>query len=392
MSRTIVILGSTGSIGENAVRVAKHLGDRIRVAGLAAGHRWERLAQQARELDARQVVVADTGHVGPLRQLVPEGCRAAAGNEALCDLVTRPEVDTVLCAIVGTAGFEPVLAAIRAGKEIALASKEVLVMAGPVVMAEAGRCGVRILPVDSEHSAIFQCLEAERLKHEQGLSPNAEVVRRLVLTASGGPFRHTPGEELARVTPEHALAHPTWNMGRKVTIDSATLMNKGLELIEARWLFDLPPEKIDVWIHPQSIIHSMVEFVDGAVLAQLSVPDMRLPIQYALTWPERCEGLTPPLDLERLRTLTFEEPDHARFPALRLARRALDAGGTMPAVLNAANEVAVDRFCEGDLPFPGIPRLVEAVMTRHTPVASADLVRIREADAWAREEARRLTV
>ena len=391
MSRTIVILGSTGSIGENAVRVAKHLGNRIRVSGLAAGRRWQRLAQQAHELDARHVVVADPGDLEPLQQLLPEGCRAATGSQALCDLVTRPEVDTVLCAIVGTAGFEPVLAAIRAGKDIALASKEVLVMAGPAVMAEASRCGVRILPVDSEHSAIFQCLEAERLKSRHGSSSNAEVVRRLVLTASGGPFRRSSIQELERVTPEHALAHPTWNMGRKVTIDSATLMNKGLELIEARWLFDLPPERIDVWIHPQSIVHSMVEFVDGAVLAQLSVPDMRLPIQYALTWPERWEGLTPPLDIGRLRTLEFEEPDHTRFPALLLARRALAEGGTMPAVLNAANEAAVDRFCDGSLSFTGIPRLVESVMARHDPLASPDLGQIREADAWAREEARRLT-
>lgn len=392
MSRTIVILGSTGSIGENAVRVAKHLGDRIRVGGLAAGRRWQRLAQQACELAVPRVVVANPDHVRPLQQCLPDGCLAASGSQALCDLVTQPDVDTVLCAIVGTAGFEPVLAAIDAGKDIALASKEVLVMAGPMVMAQAKHRGVRILPVDSEHSAIFQCLEAERLKQRHGLSPKGDVVRRLILTASGGPFRRTPSEELAQVTPERALAHPTWNMGRKVTIDSATLMNKALELIEARWLFDLPPEKIDVWVHPQSIVHSMVEFVDGAVLAQLSAPDMRLPIQYALTWPKRSEGLTPPLDLDRLRTLEFEEPDHARFPALRLARSALAAGGTMPAVLNAANEVAVDRFCEGSLSFPGIPRLVEAVMARHDPVASPGLEQLREADSWARLEARRSTL
>ena len=269
------------------------------------------------------------------------------------------------------------LAAIRAGKTIALASKEVLVMAGEQVMAEARRSGVRILPVDSEHSAVFQCLEGHRIAD----------VKRLILTASGGPFRRTPAADLARVTPELALAHPTWNMGAKITIDSATLMNKGLEVIEAHWLFGVAPDRIDVVIHPQSIVHSMVEFNDGSILAQLGNPDMRLPIQYALTYPERRSSLIPGMDFSIARSLEFEPPDDARFPALRLARQALEAGGTAPAVFNAANEVAVARFLSRAIPFPGIWQTVEAVLARHASVPHPSLETILAADAWAREMA-----
>jgi 1-deoxy-D-xylulose-5-phosphate reductoisomerase len=375
--KNIVILGSTGSIGENALRVVAHLSAELRVVGLAAGRRARRLAEQAAAFDCRWAAVADAGCVAELRQALPAGCRVAAGRDELCELVCAPEVDLVLCAIVGTAGLMPVLAAVRAGKTIALASKEVLVMAGEQVMAAARRSGARILPVDSEHSAVFQCLDGRR----------AADVKRLLLTASGGPFRRTPAADLARVTPEAALAHPTWNMGAKITIDSATLMNKGLEIIEAHWLFDLAPDRIEVVIHPQSIVHSMVEFSDGSILAQLGNPDMRLPIQYALMYPERRPGPVSGLDFSIARSLEFEPPDQARFPALRLARQALDAGGTAPAVFNAANEVAVARFLDRAIPFPGIWATVEAALARHVPVAHPTLEALLDADAWARRTA-----
>ena len=380
MKKNIVILGSTGSIGCNAVWVARQLADEIHVAGVAAGRNQKLLAEQATELRCEWAGIADPANGREFRRQLPVGCRAVVGEAGLIEMVTAPRVDLVLCAIVGTAGLKPVLAAIRAGKTIALASKEILVMAGQIVIAEAQRCGVRILPVDSEHSAIFQCLEGQR---------RADV-RRICLTASGGPFRNRPMEGLDAITSAEALAHPTWKMGPKVTIDSATLMNKGLELIEARWLFDASPAQLEVLIHPQSVIHSMVEFVDGSLLAQLGRPDMRLPIQYALTWPERRPLALEPLDFHRLQRLDFEAPDLQRFPALRLARHALETGGTMTAVLNAANEVAVARFMTGEISFTGIPRLVEKVLNRHQPLPAASLEQVLDADAWARREAEAL--
>jgi 1-deoxy-D-xylulose-5-phosphate reductoisomerase len=285
----------------------------------------------------------------------------------------------VLIAIVGTAGLQPALAAIRAGKDIAVASKEILVMAGEIVMNEARKHGVRVLAVDSEHSAIFQCLE--------GKSP--ESVRRLWLTASGGPFRTTPKSEFVNITVERALKHPSWVMGRKITIDSATLFNKGLEMIEARWLFDMPMQQVSVVVHPQSIVHSMVEFVDGSIIAQLSTPDMCLPIQYALTYPERRSSCRVETNFAKIGTLTFEEPDLERFPSLNLARRAGDIGGTLPAVLNAANEVAVEAFCNRKISFSEITEVVSRTMERHEVVEHPTLDKILAADTWARSDASR---
>ena len=377
MKRSIVILGSTGSIGRNAVWVARNLGSDLHVAGIAACRNLRLLAEQAAELRCEWVAVTESKSARELRELVPVGCRVVSGEAGMIDMVTAPSVDIVLCAIVGTAGLKPVLAAIRAGKTIALASKEILVAAGELVMAEAKRCGVRILPVDSEHSAVFQCLEGQRREH----------LRRIYLTASGGPFRTTPAAQMAELSCAEALAHPTWNMGTKVTIDSATLMNKGLELIEAHWLFDARPDMLEVVIHPQSIIHSMVEFVDGSVLAQLSRPDMRLPIQYALTWPERRALGLEPLDWRQVRKLEFEPPDLARFPCLALARQALATGGTSGAVLNAANEVAVARFMKGEISFVAIPQVVERVSEQHTLILHPSIETILEADQWARRTA-----
>ncbi len=374
--KNIVLLGSTGSIGENAVQVVRNLSDELRVVGVAAGSSTVRLAEQASVLGCRWACIADASALPDLSGRLPDGCRAVCSSD-LCELVAAPDVDLVLCSIVGTAGLQPVLAAIRAGKDIALASKEVLVMAGELVMAAAERHGVRLLPVDSEHCALFQCLD--------GRDPG--TVQRLILTASGGPFRTLSRPELATVTPAQALAHPTWDMGSKITVDSATLMNKALELIEARWLFGVAQDRIDVVVHPQSIIHSMVEFADASILAQMGNPDMRLPIQYCLTYPSRSPSLITPMDFSQAWTLTFEPPDQDRFPAVRLARQALMAGGTMPAVLNAANEIAVARFCDGRLTFTGIAETVERVMACHTPGSASDLGGILAADAWARRKA-----
>jgi 1-deoxy-D-xylulose-5-phosphate reductoisomerase len=308
-------------------------------------------------------------------------CLSAQGNDAaLVDLATMPEADLVLIAIVGIGGLRPALAAIEAGKDIAVASKEILVMAGEAVMSAARRHGVKVLPVDSEHNAIFQCMEG-RDSHD---------VRRLILTASGGPFRQLPAEQLEQVTPEQALKHPTWEMGRKITIDSATLFNKGLEMIEARWLFDVEMQRVEVIVHPQSIIHSMVEFIDGSTLAQLSVTDMCFPIQYAVTWPERVHNTLPPLDFATLSALEFEAPRRADFPALDLARWAGETGGTLPAVLNAANEITVDAFLHHRCPFPAIWRIVERVMREHETIASPSLAAIFAADSWARQRATEL--
>ncbi|MCX8108439.1 MAG: 1-deoxy-D-xylulose-5-phosphate reductoisomerase [Verrucomicrobiae bacterium] len=376
--KNVVVLGSTGSIGTSTTKVAEDLPDQIRLVGLAAGNNAELLLKQIRKFQPEAVSLADPQRATELQDVVGTSPRVYWGPEGLIKLATLPSADIVLIAIVGTAGLQPALAAIRAGKDIAVASKEILVMAGEIVMAEARKHGVRVLAVDSEHSAIFQCLDGR---------PRGSV-RRLWLTASGGPFRQLPKEEFASITLEQALKHPSWVMGTKITIDSATLFNKGLEMIEARWLFDIDIERVQVIVHPQSVIHSMVEFIDGSILAQLSTPDMCLPIQYALTYPNRIPSQRVQTDLVKIGQLTFEELDEERFPAVNLARQAGRTGGTLPAVLNAANEVAVAAFCRGKIPFTGITEIVARVMAAHKPIKNPTLQDILDADAWAREAAR----
>jgi 1-deoxy-D-xylulose-5-phosphate reductoisomerase len=381
--KNVVLLGSTGSIGTSTVKVAEDLPDQIRLIGLAAGNNAELLLGQARKHRPAAIAIHDPAKAQDLRHALGAdvGCAVHSGGEGLLKLATLPEADIVLIAIVGTAGLHPALAAIRAGKDIAVASKEILVMAGEIVMKEARKHGVRVLAVDSEHSAIFQCLD--------GKPPGS--VRKLWLTASGGPFRsktHWPKERFPEITVECALKHPSWVMGRKITIDSATLFNKGLEMIEARWLFDIEMPRVGVVVHPQSIVHSMVEFVDGSVLAQLSTPDMCLPIQYALTYPDRAASQRVQTDFVKIGSLSFEEPDIDRFPAVELARRAGEIGGTLPAVLNAANEMAVEAFVNRKINFPQITEAVRRVMDAHSLVPSPSLDQILEADAWARREAR----
>src|SRR6185436_7163442 len=356
--KNVVLLGSTGSIGTSTVKVAEDLPDRIRLLGLAAGNNVELLLEQTRKHRPEAISISDPAKAQELRDSLGTACEVFSGAEGLLKLATLPEADIVLIAIVGTAGLQPALAAIRAGKDIAVASKEILVMAGEIVMTEARRHGVKVLAVDSEHSAIYQCLD--------GKPPSS--VLKLWLTASGGPFRQTPKEEFAEITVERALKHPSWVMGRKITIDSATLFNKGLEMIEARWLFGIEMARVGVVVHPQSVIHSMVEFVDGSVLAQLSTPDMCLPIQYALTYPERAPSERVQTHFAKLGRLDFEEPDVERFPALQLARRAGEVGGTLPAVLNAANEVAVEAFCKRRITFQQITEWVTRVMDEHQVV------------------------
>ena len=375
--KNVVLLGSTGSIGTSTLKVVEDLPDRLHLVGLAAGSNTGLLLEQARRHRPQAISIANREQAAELEAAFGTSLEVYHGPEGLLRLATLPGADIVLIAIVGTAGLQPALAAIRAGKDIAVASKEILVMAGEIVMTEARRRGVRVLAVDSEHSAIFQCLE--------GRAP--ESIRRLWLTASGGPFRQTPVEAFPGITVESALQHPSWNMGRKITLDSATLFNKGLEMIEARWLFDVPMDRIQVVVHPQSIVHSMVEFVDGSILAQLSTPDMCLPIQYALTYPERAPNSRVQTDFAQIGELTFEPPDTARFPALDLARRAGNTGGTLPAVLNAANEIAVAAFCAGTIRFDQIPTTVATVMDRHSTVPHPTLEQLLSADAWARAEA-----
>ena len=377
--KNVVLLGSTGSIGTSTVKVAEDLPDRIRLLGLAAGNNAELLLKQARKHQPVAISINHPEKARDLGKFFGAATQVYSGDEGLIKLATLPAADIVLIAIVGTAGLKPALAAIRAGKDIAIASKEILVMAGEIVMSEARKHGVRVLAVDSEHSAIFQCLDGKP----------SNSVRKLWLTASGGPFRKTPKEEFASITVERALKHPSWVMGRKITIDSATLFNKGLEMIEARWLFDIGMERVGVLVHPQSIVHSMVEFVDGALLAQLSTPDMCLPIQYALTYPDRAPSERVQTNFTKLGNLTFEEPDAERFPALTLARRAGEVGGTLPAVLNAANEVAVEAFVNRKINFPQITEMVRRTMDAHKVVLHATLEQILEADAWARREAAR---
>ena len=375
--KKVVLLGSTGSIGTSTIKVAEDLPDRVRLQALAAGNNLDLLLEQIRKHQPEAVSINDPEKAKELRNRLGTRVAVYSGSEGLLKLATLPEADIVLIAIVGTAGLQPALAAIRAGKDIAIASKDILVMAGEIVMEEARRHSVRVLAVDSEHSAIFQCLDGK---------PSSSV-RRLWLTASGGPFRTTPKSEFPGITVERALKHPSWVMGRKITIDSATLFNKGLEMIEARWLFDIEMPRVSVVVHPQSVVHSMVEFVDGSMLAQLSTPDMCLPIQYALTYPERAGSERVQTNLARLGTLTFEEPDPERFPALTLARRAGEIGGTLPAVLNAANEIAVEAFIQGRINFPQISDCVRRTLAEHQPVVHPSLDQILAADTWAREAA-----
>ena len=375
----VAILGSTGSIGQSALAVVDAHPGRLHVVGLAAGENAERLADQIARYRPRVVAMASGAALDRLRATVSQRdlMFGGTGRDGLVAVASHPDADVVLCASSGTEGLEAVLAAIEAGKTVALANKEVLVMAGEVVTAAARRRGVAILPVDSEHNAIHQCLHGRRL---------AEL-KRVVLTASGGPFRGRRASELEGVTPADALRHPTWQMGRKITIDSATLMNKGLEVIEARWLFGLRPDQIDVVVHPQSVVHSMAEFVDGSVIAQLGVTDMRLPIQYAFSYPDRWTSPLPALDFTRLGRLEFEAPDLEAFPCLRLAYRALASGGSAAVVLNAANEIAVARFLEGRLAFPAIARVIAQALDAHLPEPVDTIGRVRAVDRSAREHA-----
>jgi 1-deoxy-D-xylulose-5-phosphate reductoisomerase len=378
--RRVAVLGSTGSIGVNTLDVCACLADRLEVVGLCAHSRWQELFAQARQFSPRWVVVTDPRAAALADcSLLPPGCRFYAGSESLPGLVQANDIDVVVSAIVGAAGLEGTWAALEAGKTVALANKETLVLAGQLVVTLASKTGGRLLPVDSEHSAIFQALG--------GSDPGQ--VERIVLTASGGPFRGRKRHELGEVTVEQALRHPTWRMGPKITIDSATLMNKALEVIEARWLFGLPAEKIEVVIHPESVLHSFVEFVDGSVLAQASPPDMRLPIQYALTWPERLPGPARKLDWRGLRAWHFEPPDGESFPALELGYEVARRGGTCGAVLNAANEAAVARFLAGELGFLEIAAVCRAVLEHHDFDPTPTLADLGRADRWARTEVAR---
>jgi 1-deoxy-D-xylulose-5-phosphate reductoisomerase len=377
--KRVILLGSSGSIGESTCKVARALPDKMKLVGLGVAKSTARLLEQAKEFGVSSLAVSDPKAAEKTRLHLAKGARLFEGPEGLTKMVEETEAEMVLVAIVGTAGLAPALAALRTGKDLAVASKEILVLAGSAVMGEARKKKRQVLPVDSEHNAIFQCLQGA----------NGKEVRKIVLTASGGPFRQMPAKEMAKVTVAQALQHPTWSMGKKITIDSATMFNKGLEMIEAHWLFGLPMARVDVVVHPQSIVHSMVEFVDGSVLAQLSVTDMCFPIQYAITYPQRLPSGLPPLDLPKLGALTFEKPDEKRFPALRLAREAGEAGGTLPGVFNAANEVAVEAFLDEKIPFPRIWNLVESVMTSHQNIPAPDLAAIIAADGWARAEARK---
>ena len=373
--RRVILLGATGSIGSSAIKVAETIPDRMEIVGMAANRNARLLAQAANRSRPEAICLVNEAHLEELRTYLDYSPEILTGETGLETLARSGGADLVLVAIIGTAGLRPALAAIETGKDLAVASKEILVMAGETVMTQASQKGIKVLPVDSEHNAIFQCLEGKP-KHE---------ISSLILTASGGPFRKLSSDRLASVTVADALNHPTWKMGRKISIDSATLFNKGLEMIEARWLFDIPMGQVQVLVHPQSIVHSMVEFVDGSLLAQLSHSDMCFPIQYAVTWPERVPNALKPLRLAELGRLEFEEPRYADFPALRLARHAGETGGTMPAVLNAANEIAVEAFLEGRITFPRIWSLVEDAMSRSDNFARPSLDDIIHADDQARD-------
>ena len=382
MTKRIAVLGSTGSIGRQTLEIAESFPGEIEVVGLAAGKNWRLLVEQVKKFRPAVVAVAGEEEAFQLRNALGAGfdVEIYSGDEGLSTLAGLSEADTVVTAVTGTVGLSPTVTAIKAGKNIALANKETLVAAGELVMLLAEKYGVNILPVDSEHSAIWQCLNGEK----------RTFLNKIILTASGGPFREKSLSELAEVTVEMALAHPNWSMGKKITVDSATLMNKGLEVIEAHWLYTVPYGDIQVVIHPQSIIHSMVEFKDGSVIAQLGLPDMRLPIQYALSYPDRWLNDLPRLDFAEQSRLTFEPPDFERFPCLKLAFDAGKEGGTMPAVLNAANETAVDAFLERRLVYKDIAGLVAKVMDLHQVINSPDLETVLHVDRWARNEAARL--
>lgn len=380
--KNIVILGSTGSIGRQTLAVIRSLPGRFNVTGLAAGKNWRLLADQIREFQPQAAVLSGQSELSLLRaELAPaKKPELGLGREGMEALASMSEADLIVVAVTGTSGIFPTIAALRAGKDIALANKETMVAAGQLVTALSAQKQASIYPVDSEHSAVWQCLNGN----------NLDEVEKIILTASGGPFRGFSAKDMESVTVEMALRHPNWNMGRKVTIDSATLMNKGLEVIEAKWLFGVDYSQIEVVVHPQSIIHSAVEYRDGSIIAQMGTPDMRLPIQYALTYPERMNGAVPRLKMTDLKGLTFEAPDVERFPSLQLAFEAGRAGGTMPAVMNAANEEAVDSFLKGVLSFKNIPVAVEGVMLAHKTVATPDLEDIVEADLRAREMAEQI--
>ena len=381
MRKRIAILGSTGSIGVQALDLISRFEDRLEVVALAAGTNVDLLVEQARRVRPRLVCIADPDRGQILKaRCDPLGIETAAGTQGLERVAAHPEADLVLSAIVGAAGLRPTLAAIRAQKTVALANKETLVMAGELMMREALQRNVSLLPVDSEHSALHQCLRGER----------REEVRRVILTASGGPFRLSSQAEMEEAGPEEALRHPTWEMGPKITVDSATLMNKGLEVIEAHWLFGIEPERIEVLLHPQSLVHSLIEMRDGSLICQLGPADMRGPIQYALTYPDRWESPLPGLDLVAGPSLEFAPPDPARFPCLRLAYTALGKGGTAPAALNAANEVAVEAFLARRTRFNEIPRVIGKVLEEHVPVLADSLEAILEADRWSRRAAERI--
>lgn len=377
--KRIAILGSTGSIGCSSLKVIEAHPEAYQVTALAAGKNIDLLAEQIRKFRPLEVAVLGDQEAESLKERLGGGqeTRIVSGREGFIHLATLEEVDTVISAITGAAGLVPTYAAIRAGKNIALANKETMVMAGPLVMEEAKRRGVAVLPVDSEHSAILQCLQGH---------PRDDV-RRVILTASGGPFKDFSHEEMEKVTPEQALKHPNWNMGPKITVDSATLMNKGLELIEAKWLFELDIHQIHILIHPQSVVHSMVEYRDGSIIAQLGIPDMITPISYALSYPRHVDTPLRPLDLEEVGTLRFMKADTRKFRCLELALRAAEIGDSMPAVLNGANEVAVDLFLKGRIGFLQIPSLIERTMDAHRPFVIDRIEKVMEADVWARERA-----
>jgi 1-deoxy-D-xylulose-5-phosphate reductoisomerase len=376
--KSIIILGSTGSIGTNTLDIVQRFPDDFRVVGLTAGGNIEKLEAQIRAFKPRMVAVSSETSAALLRTRCADlQVDILAGEEGIAQVAAMPGAELVISAIVGAAGLVPTLAAIRSGKHIALANKEPMVMAGKLMQTEARKHGVRIFPVDSEHSAIFQSLEGHRLQD----------VRRLILTASGGALWPLTKEQLSHVTPDRALQHPNWKMGSKITIDSATLMNKGLEVVEARWLFDIPESRIDVLIHRESIIHSLVEYEDRSVIAQLGLPDMRTPISYAMRYPERMPLDLPSLDLTEIGKLTFCKPDHDRFPCLSLGYESLRIGGTMPAAMNAANEVAVEAFLNGGIRFIEIPEVIRHTMDAHNHRDLADLEDALEADRWAREKA-----
>ena len=370
----IAILGSTGSIGKNSIEVIANFPDQFKVSYLTVNNNIDALCDQVRRFKPKGVVVLDRNSAAECKKRFDGATEVLVGEEGLEEIVQRNDVDVVISSLVGFAGLKPTIAAIRAKKKIALANKETLVVAGEIIMRLVKETGGILIPVDSEHSAIFQCLVGE----------SGSSVAKIILTASGGPFLNTPKDMLKKVSVEQALHHPNWKMGNKVTIDSATLMNKGMEVIEARWLFGIPPERIDVVIHPQSIIHSMVEFIDGSVKAQLGMPDMKIPIQYALTYPERAASNVARVDFPKLREMTFFPPDIERFQCLRHAYDALNEGGTMPAALNAANEIAVRRFLEGKIAFQQIPETICRTMEHHEVTGNPTLDDIIEADASAR--------